>query len=165
MIGTSGPSISMMALSTPRPAERGEHVLGGRAERAGGVAEHGGEFGGGDGADIGANFAIGLAVDAAADEHDAGVGFGRKHGERGRQPGMNANAADRGLIAKRGLLAGFHAPFRTPVSPDAREACSPIEDLVEVPRFRQKCRRMTLRLNARRSPPTLGENPLCRRTI
>ena len=34
--------------------QRGEHMLGGRAERPGGVAEDGGKFGGGDGADVGA---------------------------------------------------------------------------------------------------------------
>ena len=89
-------------------------MLGGRAQRPVGVAEHGGEFGGGDGADVGADFAVGLAVGAGADEHDAGVGIGGMHGQRGGQAGMNADAADRGLIAKRGLPASFHSSARSP---------------------------------------------------
>ena len=79
--------------------QRGEHMLGGRAQRPGGVAEHGGKFGCGDGADVGDDFAVRLAVGAAADKHNAGIGFGRKHGQRGGRAGMHADAADRGLSA------------------------------------------------------------------
>ena len=89
--------------------QRGEHMLGGRAERAGGIAQHGGKFGRGDGADVGVDFTVGLAVGAAAHEHDAGVGFGGQHGQRRRRARMHADAADRGLLAQRGLPAGFHA--------------------------------------------------------
>ena len=61
------------------PGQRRQHVLRGRAQRALGIAEHGGEFGGGDGADVGADFAVRAAVLAEADEDNAGVGLGGKH--------------------------------------------------------------------------------------
>ena len=84
MIGTSGPSISMTALSTPSPESAASTCSAVEHSGPVGVAEHGGEFGGGDGADIGADFAVGLAVGAGAEENDAGVGFGRMHGQRHR---------------------------------------------------------------------------------
>ena len=92
-----------------KPGQRGQHMLRGGAQRAFGIADHGGEFGGGHGADIGANFAVRAAVLAETDEDDAGVGFGGKHVQRGRRAGMDANTADGGRGAKRGLPASFHS--------------------------------------------------------
>ena len=59
-----------------QPAQCGEQMLGRRAERAFGVAEHGGKFSGGDRAHVGANFALGRAVGGYALENDAGVVVG-----------------------------------------------------------------------------------------
>ena len=78
MIGASGPSISMMALSTPRPHSAAitcsmvEHARAGIV-----VAQNGREFGGGDGAGVRADFALRPALRIEPDEHDAGAGIGR----------------------------------------------------------------------------------------
>jgi hypothetical protein len=103
--------------------QRGEHVFGGRTERSGGVAKHGGKFGRGDGADVGGDFAVRLIADPAADEYDSGVSFRREHGQRCGQSRMNANTADRGLVAQGGLPTGFHARIVRPSH--ARDARSP----------------------------------------
>ena len=89
--------------------ERRQHMLGGRAQRAVGVADHRGEFGRGHGADVGANLAIRSAVLTQANEDDAGIGFGRQHIQRGRRAGMDAYPANGGGGTKRGLPASFHS--------------------------------------------------------
>ena len=86
MIGTSGPSISISDIVDVEPAQRRQQMLGGRAERPLGIAQHGGKFGGGDGAHVGANFALDRAVGGHALENDAGVVVGRMHGERDGLP-------------------------------------------------------------------------------
>lgn len=58
------------------PAQRGEHMLGGRAERAKAVAQHRGKFSGGNGASIGADFALRMIGGGGAKKNDAGVGIG-----------------------------------------------------------------------------------------
>ena len=50
------------------PAQRRQHMLGRRHQRARRIAQNGGEFGGGDGAEIGADFALAAAVKTGADE-------------------------------------------------------------------------------------------------
>src|SRR5579871_3110385 len=67
MIGTSGPSISMVALSTPMP-QCSKHVLGGRNQRLVAVAKHSCEFGGNNGIGGGADLAI-AAIKAGADKN------------------------------------------------------------------------------------------------
>ena len=49
--------------------------------------------------EIGAQFAVRLAVGAAAQKHDAGIGFGRMQCQRGGRAGMNADAGDRDMIS------------------------------------------------------------------
>src|SRR5215468_9532397 len=64
--------------------ERGQYVLGGGYQRPGGVAQHGGEFGGGDRAHVGGDLTILPAVDMGADKAQAGVGVGRMQRQRDR---------------------------------------------------------------------------------
>ncbi len=99
MIGTSGPSISTIDVVDVEPAQRRQQMLGGRAERALGVAQHGGEFGGGDGAHVGADFALDRAVGGDAAEDDACVVIGGIQRQRDGQAGMDADAGDGNLIA------------------------------------------------------------------
>ena len=122
MIGTSGPSISIDDVVDVEPAQRGQQMLGGRAERAGGVAEHGGKFGGGDGAHVGADFALDRAVGGDALEHDTGVVVGRMQGERDGTAGMNADAGDGNMVAQRCLLSALHSTRSR--KPDS-EPCGP----------------------------------------
>ncbi len=72
--------------------QRGEHMLGGRAQRPIGIAEHGREFGGGDRAHIGAHFPIGTTLDAGAHEADAVIRIGRVDREGDRQARMDPDA-------------------------------------------------------------------------
>ena len=97
--------------------ERGQYVLGGGYQRPGGVAQHGGEFGGGDRAHVGRDLTILPAVDMGADETQPGVGVGRMQRQRDRQTGMDADTAQRRVIAKRRLLGDFHSPV--PATPAA----------------------------------------------
>jgi hypothetical protein len=72
------------------------------------IAQDGRKFSGGDGAHIGTDFAVGLAVDAGAQENDAGVGIRGMQGQCDRKTGMHADAADRSVVAERRLPARFH---------------------------------------------------------
>ena len=108
MIGTSGPSISIDDVVDVEPAQSGQQMLGGRAERPGGVAEHGGKFGGGDGAHVGADFARERAVGGDALEHDAGVVVGRMQRQCNGQAGMDTDAGNGDLFAQRCLLGALH---------------------------------------------------------
>ena len=155
----------MTALSTPSPRQRRQHVLGGRAKRTGGIAQHGGEFGRGDGAHIGADFAIGWPFDAAADKDDAGVGIGRMHGQRDGQAGMDADAADRGLIAKRGLPASFHValPHRS-VTPMHAMRAAPRNPGVRVP-ISPKMSEDNPAADAAIPPPCPAKSPLPTKTL
>ena len=63
IMGASGPSISIAALSTPTRKSR-QDVLGSGDERSSRVAEHGGKFGRSNRSHIGRDFAIMVAVDA-----------------------------------------------------------------------------------------------------
>src|SRR5262249_20724140 len=56
--------------------ERGQYVLGSGYQRPGGVAEHGGEFGGGDRAHVGGDLTILPPFDMGADEAQPGVRVG-----------------------------------------------------------------------------------------
>ena len=75
-------------------AQRGQQMLGGRAQRPGGVAQNGGEFGGGDRAHVGADFALDRAVGGDALKDDAGIVVGRIQGQRNGTTGMNADAGN-----------------------------------------------------------------------
>jgi len=54
-------------------AQRRQQMLGRRAKRTGGIAEHGGKFSGGNRAHVGANFALDRTVARHALEQDAGI--------------------------------------------------------------------------------------------
>src|SRR5215469_3847303 len=78
--------------------ERGQYVLGGGYQRPGGVAEHGGEFGGGDRAHVGRDLTLLPPFDMRADEAQPRVGVGRMQRQRDRQTGMDADTAQRRVI-------------------------------------------------------------------
>ena len=80
MIGTSGPSTSMVALSTPMPRKRSEHMFGGGDQRTFAVAEHGGKFGGDHGFGDGLNFAV-AAVETGADKNKTCIDGCRSKGQ------------------------------------------------------------------------------------
>ena len=65
-----------MTLSIAQAANGGEHMFGGANQWTGSVAEHGLEFGGGDGVHIGSDFTLVTALDAGANEDDAGIRIG-----------------------------------------------------------------------------------------
>ena len=92
-------------------ADGGKHMFGGADQRTGSIAQHGLEFGGGDGAHIGADFTLITALDAGANEDDAGVRIGGVQGQRDGKTGMDANAANGDLIAKCGLPTSLHTYF------------------------------------------------------
>ena len=91
-------------------AQRGQQMLGGRAQRAGGIAQHGREFGGGDGAHVGADLALDRAVGGDALEHDTGIVVGRMQSECDGAAGMDADAGEGSLVAQRCLLSALHQP-------------------------------------------------------
>ena len=97
-------------------------MFGGRAQRALGVAKHGGKFGSGHGANVGANFALDAAVGTNALEYDAGIVVGRMQGERDGRTRMNADARNGNRLAQRGLLGALH---RTPSSAAQQPPFSP----------------------------------------
>src|SRR5262249_29626285 len=64
--------------------ERGQYVLGGGYQRPGGVAEHGGEFGGGDRAHVGRDLTTLPPLARGGDEAYPGSGVRRMHRQRAR---------------------------------------------------------------------------------
>ena len=61
-------------------AQRGQHMLGGRDQRAVAIAQHGGKFGGDHGFGGGLNFAV-AAIQAAADKNKTRIDGCRSKGE------------------------------------------------------------------------------------
>ena len=94
-----------------KPAQGRQHVLGGRNQGAGSVPQHRRKFSCGDRTDLGADLAVAPAAKAGADEPDAIIGFRRVQGQGDRQAGMNPDAVEHGLVAKRGLPADLHDPI------------------------------------------------------
>ena len=130
-------------------------MLGGRAQRALGIAEHGGEFGRRDGAHVGAHFAVRPAVWPRRTKTMPVFGLGGKHVQGGRSAGMNADTADGDRGAKRGLPASLHSSCLPPhanaraAPPDPQHpSISPV-----------KCRKVNLRQIA--GPPSPGKIPFC----
>ena len=93
-------------------------MLGRRHQRARLIAEDGGEFGSGNGVNVGADLALAALFKAGTNESDAGIGFRGMQDEGHREPGMNPDTAQYGLIAKRRLPSDLHTPVpptRTPM--------------------------------------------------
>ena len=118
MIGTSGPSISIIALSMPSPASAASTCSA--VEQSGPAASPRTVWN--SVAVTARKFArtsrSGSPPDAAAHKHDARIGLRGKNGQCCRQAGMHADPADRGLVAKRRLFSGFHAQLQC-LSPNA----------------------------------------------
>ena len=92
-------------------AQGRQHMLGGRNQGTRSIPQHGRKFSRGDRTDLGADLAVAPATEAGADEPDAVIGFGRVQGQGDRQAGMNPDAVEHGLVAKRGLPADLHDPI------------------------------------------------------
>jgi hypothetical protein len=97
----------MIGVVDAHATEGGEHMFGGRNERAIAVAKHGCEVGRNHRLMTRGNLAIG-AFEAGADENDAGVGVCRIEGECRGLTGMNADASQTDGQPKRRLPAQFH---------------------------------------------------------
>ena len=104
MIGTSGPSTSITALSTPSADSAA--ITCSAVEHSGpsSIAQDRRKFGCRHRAHVGANFATRIAIGAGALKHDAGAGIRRMHRQRDRRAGMNADAGDGHVVAQRRLL-------------------------------------------------------------
>jgi hypothetical protein len=89
-------------------AQRGEHMLGGRDQRAVAVAQHGGKFGCDDGFSNRLNFAVGT-IQPGTDKNKTCIDRRRPNGQTDRQSRMNADARHSGLRPKRCLPAKFHS--------------------------------------------------------
>ena len=115
MIGASGPSISTMQLSTPRPHSADmtcstvetktpepspRTVASSVAVTARAVAR---------------SSRSGSPLMPQRTNNDAGIGVGGIERESDGKAGMNADAGDRGAFAKRGLLARFHCSSPRPL--------------------------------------------------
>ena len=121
MIGTSGPSISTMTLSTPRPRERRHQMLDGGDRGAGRIADDGAEVGRADGAVV-----------------------GRDHRGRGRRRGRSAGRRCRYRLRPGAASSRPGAPEWTPTpvsssrGPRASSAC-PDSRLIPIPRHAVVC--------------------------
>ncbi len=92
--GTSGPSISIKALSIREPGERREEVLHGRDGGALRIAEHRAKLGRADGVGTRGNFDVGGVRKVGAEEAYAAVHVGGAEGDRDGRAAVNANSAE-----------------------------------------------------------------------
>ena len=118
------------------------------------------EFGCGDGAEVGAHFAVGLAADAAAHEHDAGVGFRGKNGEGRRQTGMHADTADRGLVGEAWSVFRPSCPTAMPQPKRLRTTRAHLRRIAAVPDFAKVAGEIIVRPKAADFPAKTGKSPL-----
>src|SRR5262249_9764783 len=136
-------------------------------ERPGRVSEYGGKFGCGDGADIGLDLAMARSRKAGAEETDASVSVSGVQGHRDGQPGVNSDAGQHRLIAKRGLLADLHYPSHLRAGPTIGLATHPPKRHTRVAFIRQLgrglCYSILLQQTSRCTSP--DEIPLCRGSL
>ena len=155
MIGTSGPSISMMALSTPSPCSAASTCS---------AVEHSGPSA--SPSTVANSVAVtartsartsrsGPAVVAEAHEDDAGVRLGGKHSQGGWRAGMDADAADGGRGCEAWSAYRLSSVALTDCTHDAR---CPLE--AQIPDFAGKRRKANLRQRAG-PPPSPSKIPFC----
>ena len=115
------------------PDSAAKHMLGGRDERAGGIAEYGGEFGGCDGADSWRAISRSVSPSPRNAQTRCRCRLPPDARSGGRRTGMHANAGDGGLVAQRGLPAGLHAPRHASFEPDRFHANLPWQPSLPLP--------------------------------
>ena len=157
MIGTSGPSISMMALSTPRPASAASTCSAVEQSGPVGIAEHGGEFGRGDGADVGA---ISRSGWPPAPQRTKTMPVSASAGSMVNVAG-DPECTPMPLTAvwwRSVVCLPAFMPICTPVKARAREACSPsrTRKVLILPKMPEGI----VRGSNRRPPPPQQKSPL-----
>jgi hypothetical protein len=145
--------------------KRRQHMLGCRAQRPAVVAQHGGKLSCGHGAHIGTDLAVGAAIEASAQENDAGVGVSGMQREGRRQARMDTDASDRCIDAQCRLLADFHATVPLEIAAARNAARNIPPRAVGGSPFRHELRKTSR--DRHRIPPAIPptENPLLEKNL